>query len=151
MAAQDVNDQVMLAQVVTATAVSARAIDLGAAGVDKSVNVPMCYEIIPRVDAGGTAVATSYKFDAIEDTAGTLAAAPVVLSSVTVLGSAIKNGTRIILPLPKGCMAKQYQGISVTVTGGTAPTCTFDAHLVPMHEVEYKKASPARPAASYPA
>lgn len=147
----DIQDQVMRAQAITVDAVSAYAIDLGEAGVDKTVNVPMCYEIIPRNDAGGDVVATSYKFTAIEDTAGDLATSVTELASVTVAGSDIENGKRIILPLPKGCMAKRYQGISVDVTGGTNPTCTFDAFLVPMHEVEYKKASPARPSSSYPA
>jgi hypothetical protein len=146
----DKNDQVMIDQVVTVDVVSDKCIDLGAAGVDRTVNTPMCYMIIPKTDAGGDVVATSYKFSAIEDDAATLGS-PVVLSSVTVTGSVIKNGTPIVLPLPKACMALRYQGIDVDVTGGTNPTCTFDAFLVPMEQVQVTKASPARPTASYPA
>jgi hypothetical protein len=147
----DVNDQPMSAQVITVDAVSEDSIDLGEAGIDKTVNTPMCYMIVPRNDAGGVAVATSYKFSAIEDTAANLATAVSVLSSVTVAGSAVKNGVPIILPLPKGSMTKRYQGIDVDVTGGTSPTVTLDAWLVPMAEVESTKAYPARPSGSYPA
>ncbi len=68
---------------------------------------------------------------------------------MTVAGSAIKNGVPIVVPLPKGCMTKRYQGLDVDVTGGTNPTVTLDAYLVPMAEVEATKASPARPTASY--
>lgn len=146
----DINDQVMIDQVVTVDVVSDKCINLGEAGIDKTVNTAMCYMIVPKVDAGGDVVATSYKFDAVEDTVATLGSA-TVLSSVTVAGSLIKNGEPIVLPLPKGSMTKKYQGMSIDVTGGTNPTCTFDAFLVPMHEVESKKSYPARPAASYPA
>jgi hypothetical protein len=146
----DVNDQVMIDQVVTVDVVSDKCINLGAAGVDKTVNTPMCYMIVPKADAAGDVVATSYKFDAVEDTVATLGSA-TVLSSVTVAGSLIKNGEPIVLPLPKGCMTKQYQGMSIDVTGGTNPTATFDAFLVPMAEVESKKSYPARPSGSYPA
>lgn len=146
----DKNDMVMIDQVVTVDVVSDKCVDLGAAGVDKTVNTPMCYEIIPKVDAGGDVVATSYKFSAIEDDAATLAT-PLVLSSITVAGSVIKNGVPIVLPLPKGCMTLRYQGIDVDVTGGTNPTVTFDAYLVPMDGVQATKASPARPTGSYPA
>lgn len=146
----DKNDQVMIDQVVTVDVVSDKCIDLGAAGVDRTVNTPMCYLIIPKVDAGGDVVATSYKFSAIEDDAATLGS-PLVLSSVTVAGSVIKNGTAIVLPLPKACMTLRYQGIDIDVTGGTNPTVTFDAFLCPMAEVEATKASPARPTGSYPA
>ena len=146
----DKNDQVMIDQVVTVDVVSDKCIDLGAAGVDKTVNTPMCYLIVPKTDAGGDVVATSYKFSAIEDDVATLGS-PSVLSSLTVTGSTIKNGTPIVLPLPKASMTLRYQGIDVDVTGGTNPTCTFDAYLVPLAEVEVTKASPARPTGSYPA
>ena len=146
----DVNDQVMIDQVVTVDVVSDKCIDLGAAGIDKTVNTPMCYMIIPKTDAAGDVVATSYKFSAVEDTVATLGSASAV-SSVTVAGSTIVNGTPIILPLPKGCMTKRYQGIDVDVTGGTNPTVTLDAFLVPMAEVQSTKAYPPRPSGSYPA
>jgi hypothetical protein len=146
----DVNDQVMTDQVVTVDVVSEACIDLGAAGIDKTVNTPMCYMIVPKTDAGGDVVATSYKFSAVEDTVATLGSATAV-SSITVTGSDIVNGKAIILPLPKGCMTKRYQGIDIDVTGGTNPTVTLDAFLVPMAEVELTKAYPARPSGSYPA
>jgi hypothetical protein len=147
----DVNDQVASDQVITVDAQSEHSINLGAAGIDKTVNRPMCYLIIPKGDAAGDVVATSYKFSAIEDTNANLATAVSVLSSVTVAGSAIKNGQPITVPLPKGSMTKQYQGLDIDVTGGTNPTLTIDAFLVPMDEVEATKAYPARPSGSYPA
>ncbi len=147
----DVNDQVMVDQTVTVDVQSLKSIDLGAAGVDKTVNTPMCYLIMPKNDAGGDVVATSYKFSAIEDTAADLATAVSVLSSVTVTGASIKNGVPIVVPLPKGSMAKRYQGLDIDVTGGTNPTVKFDAWLCPMAEVESLKSYPARPSGSYPA
>lgn len=126
----DKQDQVMSAQVVTATAVSSDSKDMTAANIDLSVNARLGYEIIAVTDAGGTAVATSYLFEAIQaDDAALTSNVEVIGSTGAIAGSAIKKRQAIPLDIRKGSMTKRYQGVKTTVTGGTSPTITLDAYF----------------------
>lgn len=125
-------NQVMIAQVLTATAVSAHSI-LKTAGVNLNIGTKMAFMVIPTASAGGDVVATSYRFDFIQSTVTGLTS-PDILGSVTVLGSALKVGVPVEVPLALAT-TKAHLGLNVTVTGGTNPTVTLDAYLVPASEI----------------
>lgn len=147
----DKQDQVMSAQVLTVTAVSSDSKDMTAANIDLSVNARLGYEIIAVTDAAGTAVATSYLFEAIQaDDAALTTNVEVIGSTGAITGSTIKKRQAIPLDIRKGAMTKRYQGVRVTPTGGTSPTITLDAYFgVNIDEVKSFKPV-ARPSGQVP-
>lgn len=148
----DSKDMVMSDQVVTATAVSEDSKDLGAANIDLSVNRQMGYEIIPKNDPGGDVDATSLLFEAIQADDDALTSNVEVIGStgaITTASGLLDKGKVVALPIRKGAMTKRYQGVKVTVTGGTNPTQTFDAFFGPIDEISSFKPV-ARPSNQVP-
>lgn len=148
----DAQNFVMSDQVVTATAVSEDSYDLTAANIDLSVNRRLGYEIIPKNDPGGDVDATSLTFEAIQADDAALTSNVEVIGStgaITTASGKLDKGQVVALDIRKGAMTKRYQGVKVTVTGGTNPTQTFDAHLCPVDEIgSYKPVS--RPTGQVP-
>lgn len=150
----DKQDQVMSSQVITATAVSEDSKDMTAADIDLSVNREMGYEILPENDPGGTVDATSLTFEAIQADDAALTSNVEVIGStgaITTASGKLDKGKIVSLGIRKGAMTKQYQGVRVTVTGGTSPTQTFSAFFGPVDEQASFKpvARPSGQAPSY--
>lgn len=124
----------MSAQVVTTTAVSSDSYKKGAAAIDISIGRKMAFAVIPDGDAGGTAVATSYLFEAIQADDAALTSNVEALGSVSVVGTEVLDGKVIEVPIAKAT-DKQYLGVRVTPTGGTSPSVTLNAYLVPADEI----------------
>jgi hypothetical protein len=144
LGAFDKQNQLSSAQAITTgTTVSTNSYELGVIGMDPSIGRKMGICVMPTEDAAGTAVATSYEFQAIESASSNLSSPTVIGSSGTIAGSAMLAGRDPIeIPIRAGSVTKKYIGYQVVVVGGTAPTCAFDAYYVPVDEIPHNKHFP---------
>jgi hypothetical protein len=97
----------------------------------------MAIAVYPTVALAGTS--PTMKLDVVESANADLSS-PTVLGSVSGLTSA-PVGKVIEVPIPQGVMTKKYIGLQVTL-GGTTPTITLDAYLVPQDEIAKYKSFP---------
>lgn len=115
-------------QALTATAVATNVIDLGAAR-DIFSGEPMCVIMNVEVAADFTSANETYAFGIETDDNASLSS-PTVLSSVTLAASVLTLKSVHIIPIPVATM-ERYLGFRYTL-GGTTPTVTVSAHLIPL-------------------
>lgn len=119
-------------QALTATAVATNVIDLGAAR-DVFAGEPMCIIMNVEVAADFTSANETYAFGIETDDNAGLSSA-TVLSTVTLAASVLTLKSVHILPIPVATM-ERYLGLRYTL-GGTTPTVTVSAHVIPLNQAQ---------------
>lgn len=120
-------------QAETATAVSTNVVDLG---IDNNVGIgePMGVLFNVEVAADATTGDETYEF---QIQSGSTATPTDVIAKVGFGGTnelaetTLAQGYKFVLPIPKGTSSDRYLRINY-VLGGTTPSITISAHLVPL-------------------
>lgn len=128
------------AQAVTADAVSTNTIDLGASSPSREIGSgePMAMLFTVDVAADFTTTDETYAFELIQSANANLSSADV-LSRRVLTAAQLAIGAIFAIPVPPGTPTKRYLGANYDV-GGTTPTITVTAALVPMKFIDMIKA-----------
>lgn len=129
--------QVSAAQALSATALSTNAIDLGNPTVKNQIGdgVPMGFLITNGVAADFTTGDETYNVQVVSSAAANLGS-PTVLNQLAITSAAMRAaGAKMFLFLPKGAPIQRYIGLNY-VLGGTTPSITVTAELIPASGVE---------------
>lgn len=122
-------------QAITASAASTNIIDRGADG-DLGHGEPMAVVINVTVAADNTTTDETYAFAYQECTAGDADFSPAgEVVSRTIAATALTAGSQHVLVIPPGACTKRYSRLYATL-GGTTPSITYSAHLVPLNHVQ---------------
>ena len=124
-------------QSLTASAASTNVVDLGAAG-DLGTGEPMAVVVQLDADIGGADTTLDVKVQ--KDTVENFASAEDVIAGPQI-GAGAKAGRQVVLPIPPGELDQRYARVYYTL-GGTSPSATVSAFLVPMSFVEKWKSYP---------
>lgn len=127
------------AQAVTADAVSANTIDLGASAPAREIGTgePMSMLITVDVAADFTTTDETYAFELIQSANANLSSA-TVLNRRVLTAAQLALGGIFAIPLPAGSPSARYLGMNYDV-GGTTPTMTISAALVPTKFIDMIK------------
>ena len=127
-------------QAFTATAYTTNTIDLGDVTPKREVGngEPMALVFSVGVAADITTGDETYEFQLVQSANANLSSHDVMLSRV-VAAALLTVGAKIVIPIAKGSITKRYLGGRM-VLGGTTPTITVDADVVPLSMVEEYKA-----------
>lgn len=119
------------AQALTATAVSTNIIDLGS---DRNIGQgePMAVVIQTDVAADFTTANETYQIDIQTDDNDSFSSA-VVISRRIPTAAQLPLGSKLVMPLPHD--NERYLRLNFTL-GGTTPTWTVTAYLVPMSMIQ---------------
>jgi hypothetical protein len=123
-------------QALTATAASTNIIDLGAdrnIGIGEPMSVIVNVEVALDDTNGDETYAIAVQAD---DNSGFSSAIEVAAASVVTRGDAA--GTQYVIPLPADYATEQYLRVYFTL-GGTTPTGTVSAYLVPSSMIDNSK------------
>lgn len=128
----DVQNRYSADQALTATAVSTDIIDHGS---DSNVGIgcPMIVMLVVEVALDGTTADETYVAALQSDDNSSFSSATEV-SSVTMARDAVA-GTKYFLAVPPSSSMEQYSRINYTL-GGTTPTGTISAYLLPQEAVQ---------------
>lgn len=118
------------AQALTASAASTNVIDLGA---DRNIGIgePMAVLITVDVAADGTTGDETYTAKLQTDSAEGFGTASDVTVAISIPRTTSVAGTKFVIPVPPNTDTKRYLRVYYTL-GGTTPTLTVTAVLVPM-------------------
>jgi hypothetical protein len=125
------------AQALTATALSTNTIDLGNPSVKNRIGSgePMALVVTLDVAADFTTGDEAYTIQLISSAAANLST-PTVLDSVAITTAAQRAvGAQIVIMVPKGQPLQRYLGVNY-VLGGTTPTVTVTAEIIPASMVQ---------------
>lgn len=127
------------AQAVTADAVSTNTIDLGASSPSREIGSgePMAMLVTVDVAADFTTGDETYAFELIQSAAANLSSA-TVLNHRVLTAAQLALGAIFAIPLPPGTPSQRYLGMNYDV-GGTTPTMTVTAALVPQRFIDMIK------------
>jgi hypothetical protein len=137
----------------TATAISANVIDLGAADRNIGGGEPMAVVFNVEVSADQTTGDEDYQFDIeVASDAGLTTARKLIGRRIFESGTPdapaenadlLVEGFIFAIPLPAGTLAEaeRYLGVRYTLAG-TSPTITVSAHLVPLKNIQQSIAYP---------
>jgi len=119
------------AQALTATADSTNVVDLG---VDRDIGIgeAMAVVITVGVAADITTGNETYQFQVETDSVEALSSATVIADQ-TVAAASLTAGDKVVLPI--GFSNERYLQVVYTL-GGTTPTVTVDAQLMPLAQVD---------------
>lgn len=126
----DAENTLSAAQVVTASAVSANTIDLGAArdvGAGEELNVYVNVDLT-TLAAGAATV----NFQVITSAAANLSSPTIVGQTDAIPKASLVTGTQILIPVPRSLINKlgqRYLGIQYTVGTGPLTQGTFSAGI----------------------
>jgi len=95
---------------------------------DVGIGEPMCVSFIVNVAAGGTAPTLVASLQV--DSTSAFGSAVNVVSTGTIAGASLVPGYRFFLVVPSDLSFNQHSRINYTL-GGTSPTVTLSATLVP--------------------
>jgi len=125
------------AQAVTADAGSTNIIDLGVAR-NLFDGEPMAVMLTVDVAADGTTTDETYEFQIeTDDNAGFSSATDLIAHSIGY--AALTLGSKHILPIPVGAAVERYLRVYYNV-GGTSPSITVTADLLPLSMIDKYKA-----------
>ena len=123
-------DKLSADQALTATAISANVIDLGAANSGIVDGVPLELVVIVKTAADATTGDETYAFSA--DTSAVVGlTTPTVLGARSIARAALTAGSKHHIPLAQGVAMLRYLGVNFTL-GGTTPSITVDAYIQPV-------------------
>lgn len=119
------------AQALTATADSTNVVDLG---VDRDIGMgePVAVVITVGVAADITTGDETYQFQVETDSVEALSSATVIADQ-TVAAANLTAGDKVVLPI--GHANERYLQVVYTL-GGTTPSVTVDAQLMPMSQID---------------
>lgn len=126
------------AQAVTADAASTNTFDSARAADDVFAGEPMAVAFEIDVAADSTTGDETYEFQVIQSAAANLGS-PDILAQRTIAAASLSAGSVHYLVVPPGAKSKRYLGAYYNV-GGTTPTVTVTAHLIPLSMVQNYKA-----------
>jgi mRNA-degrading endonuclease toxin of MazEF toxin-antitoxin module len=136
----DIQNQFSVNQAFTATAVSTNAYDTQTAAADPTIGERLAVVVYPKVAAAGGA---TYALQAIQADDAALTTNVEVLGQLTgVADASLVKGREIEIPIPQGVKTRRYLGFKVVMTGGTTPTVTLDAYLMPQSNLAKDKRFP---------
>lgn len=128
----DFQNQMSDAQALTATAVSTDVLDL-----DRDDNIgkgePMAVVVPVVVAADYTTTDETYQFTVQTSTDEAFSSPITVVDSGTINGDVLTAGYKVVLPI--GHSNERYLRVSYTL-GGTTPSVTVDAYLVPLSDID---------------
>jgi len=124
------------AQAVTSDAASTNTIDLGNVTPKRGIGTGEPMEVVLTVDvaADHTTGDETYEFQFIQSANADLSS-PDILELRVIAAADLSAGSVHHLPIPKGAITKRYVGVFYN-TGGTTPTVTVTADLVPQSFAE---------------
>ncbi len=132
----DIQNQLMVKQAVAAAAVvSADVYDLVKPTTDPSIGRMLAALFVPTVAAAGGA---TYTLEVIQSAASGMTS-PDVIATRVVTAAELALDALVSLPIPQGSISKRYIAFRVTPVGGTTPTVTLSAYLVPLDEIPVNK------------
>lgn len=134
---QDKQNQFCDAQAVTADATATNVIDLKASSSQLGTGEPMAVVINVDVAADATTGDETYEFEVHTDDNAALSSSTQV-AAVAPAAAALTAGSQHVIPLPPGVNFERYLGLKFDV-GGTTPTITVTAHLMPMNMIQNYK------------
>lgn len=135
----DYKNQVMRAQALTATAVSASSWGKKTTAQDPSIGRPLSILFFVRVAAGAS---STHTFAAIQaDDAALTSNVEVLAQSPTIVAAALTAGVYVEVRIPSNSWTKKYIGARDTIASGTT-TITLDAFIVPSDQVSKYKSFP---------
>ena len=124
------------AQAITADAASTNIVDLGIA---RNIfdGEPMAVVLTVDVAADGTTTDETYEFQIeTDDNASFSSATDLLVHSIGY--ASLTAGSQHILPIPVGAAVEQYMRVYYNV-GGTSPSVTVTAFLMPLSMVSKRK------------
>lgn len=119
-------------QALTTTAASTNIVDFGVDG-NVGIGEPMAVVINLTVAADDTTGDETYVAALQVDDNSSFSSATQIGSATITRGDAA--GTRYIIPVPADTTAEQYMRLNYTL-GGTTPTVTLDAFLIPQSMIQ---------------
>ena len=134
----DIQNQLSVAQAFTATAVSTNSYQKQSAARDISIGRRFALLVMPTVNAGA---GSTHVLEVIQADDAALTTNVEQLAAVTVLAANLTTDDVIEVPIPQGCMTREFIGFRDTISGGTT-TVTLDVYLVPQDEIPHYKSFP---------
>lgn len=124
------------AQAVTVDAVSTNTIDLGNPTVKNRIGTgeAMAFAVQVDVAADFTTADETYAIEVISSAAANLSS-PTVLARYVLTAAQLALGKKFALPVPPGMPSQRYLGLNYD-TGGTTPTITVTAALMPQSMID---------------
>lgn len=127
------------AQAITVDAVSTNTIDLGNPTVKNRIGTgePLVVAVQVDVAADITTGDETYAIEVISSASANLSS-PTVIGRYVLTAAQLAIGKKFALPIPSGMPTQRYLGLNYD-TGGTTPTATITASVMPanMAEAEY--------------
>lgn len=125
------------AAALTSDAASTNTYDLGAADLEVGAGEPLALVISVGVAADATTGDETYAFQVIESANANLSS-PTILAQRTIAAAALTAGSIHVITVPPGSVTKRYLGAYFD-GGGTTPTITVTAGIVPLSMVDLPK------------
>jgi hypothetical protein len=126
-------------QAFTATAVSTNTMDMGSNTPknDTGSGEPMAAVFTVEVAADAGNADETYQFQVIQSANANLSSQDVLLQTDTayITRAVLVAGYQLVIPVPPDLVTKQYVGIRL-VLGGTTPSITISASLLPLKAVK---------------
>lgn len=135
---QDRENQFSGAQALTATAAST---DVVKVGKNIGVGEPMCVVITVDVAADGANADETYTAK-LEFDADSSFGSPTVVGEERTIPRTAVAGDRFIIPIPPEVNADQWLRVKYTL-GGTTPSVTVTARLMPQNQIQNNQVYPA--------
>lgn len=133
----DAHNMLSDAQAVTADATSANVIDLSQ-GKNLGDGEPMAILLCVDVAADATTGDETYEFEVHTDDNAAMSSSTELVAK-TIAAAALTAGSKHVIPIPPGAVFERYLALKYDV-GGTTPTITASAYLVPMANIDKFKA-----------
>ena len=136
----DILGELDSAHALTATAYSTNTIDLNNVTPKRDLGAGEPLEVVVTVDVAADHDDSdeTYVLDFIQSANANLSSEDILVS-MTVAYSDLTAGAKIHIPIPQGRITKRYIGMKY-VLGGTTPTVTLTAHVIPRSFAEQNQA-----------
>lgn len=128
------------AQALTATALSTNTWDTTLAANDPFMGKPLALVVTNDVAADFTTTDETYQIQVVASAAASLTS-PTVLTSRTYIAADRAVNAVIVVPIPGLTKILRYVGVNY-VLGGTTPSVTVTASIMPLDQVDMRKYYP---------
>lgn len=124
------------AQALTATAASTNLIDFGS---DRNIGIGEPMAVVVTVDTALAGTSPTINIAVQMDDSAAFSSPVSVVTSQTY--SALAQGAKVVIPIPPDTSGERFCRLNYTL-GGTTPTITVTAALIPMNMVQNEVAYP---------